>query len=181
MYEPLELELCDTEWPLDYIDHERAIVRAIVFDDDGMLYFIRMCRDDMFGTGCFIETAGGGVEEGESPESAIRRELSEELGADVEILCKLGVVRDHYNLIHRRNINHYFLCRAESFGERHLTQEELCNFQLSPMRLRFEEAVCKYKSCTDQKLGRLLCNREFPILMRAGELLFDKKCLKNGT
>ena len=31
----LELYLEDSEWPLTYIDHDRVIVRAIVYDDDG--------------------------------------------------------------------------------------------------------------------------------------------------
>ena len=41
-----------------------------------------------------------------------KRELKEELGADVEVVCKIGVVSDYYNLIHRHNINNYFLCRV---------------------------------------------------------------------
>ena len=57
-----------------------------------------------------IETSGGGVEKGEDLLVAIERELKEELGAKVEILCKIGVVSDYYNLIHRHNINNYYLC-----------------------------------------------------------------------
>ena len=39
-----ELQLCmeDTEWPKEYIDHDRAIARAIVFDDEGYFYFLRV-------------------------------------------------------------------------------------------------------------------------------------------
>ena len=40
-----------------------------------------------------IETAGGGVEEGEDLIAAIKRELKEELGAEVEVVCKIGVDR----------------------------------------------------------------------------------------
>ena len=78
-----ELQLCmeDTEWPKEYIDHDRAIARAIVFDDEGYFYFLRVERDDDFGKGVFIETAGGGVEAGEDLQEAIVRELWEELYA----------------------------------------------------------------------------------------------------
>ena len=37
----LKLELKDTEWPLEYIDHDRNIARAIVVDNYGYYYFVR--------------------------------------------------------------------------------------------------------------------------------------------
>ena len=55
------IELQDNEWPLEYIDHDRLIARAIVFDDGGYFYFARITRDDMFCKGTLIETSGGGV------------------------------------------------------------------------------------------------------------------------
>ena len=79
----------DTEWTFEFTDHDRTIVRAIVFDDDGFFYFVRAERDDEFGRATLIETSGGGVEEGEDLIAAIKRELKEELGADVEMICKL--------------------------------------------------------------------------------------------
>jgi len=114
----IRIHLEDTEWPLDYIDHDRLIARAIVCDDAGQLYFVRAERDDIFGPATVIETAGGGVEPGEDPDSAILRELQEELGVHTEILCRIGIVDDYYHLVHRHNINHYYLCRILSFGER---------------------------------------------------------------
>ncbi len=169
--EPIELDLEDREWPFTYIDHDRTIVRAIVFDDAYRLYFAEIRRNDIFGNATFLETAGGGVEAGESLPRAIAREICEELGAEVEIVCKLGVVRDYYNLIHRRNINHYFLCRIKSFCEPHRTEDEIRDFHLSTCVIDYEGALERYRERTDCKLGRLLANRELPILTRAGEIL----------
>jgi len=90
----LALTLEDTQWAKTTITHDRKIVRAIVVDEEGYFYFVRVHRDDIFGTGVFIETAGGGVEEGESTEEAIHRELKEELGVKVDVLCKIGLVSD---------------------------------------------------------------------------------------
>lgn len=167
----LMLELLDEEWQQEYIDHEREIVRAIVFDENGYFYFVRVDRDDDFGRAMLVETAGGGVEPGEDPAIALKRELREELGASVEILCKIGVVRDYYNLIHRRNRNNYYLCRVCAFGERHLTEDEMGRFHLSTMRLTYEEALAEYEKNTSTRLGRLITNRELPILLRARELM----------
>ena len=76
----LNIELTDEEWPLEWIDHDRVIARAIVVDDEGYYYFVRAERDDDFGKATLIETSGGGVEPGEELTEAIRRELREELG-----------------------------------------------------------------------------------------------------
>ena len=167
----IRIELQDTEWPLTYTDHDRQIARAIVVDDDGLYYFVRAMRDDEFGAVTLIETSGGGVEPGEAPDAAIRRELREELGAEVEILARIGVVSDYYNLIHRHNINHYFLCRALSFGTRHLTEDELDKYHLSTLKLDYEAAVEEYERRACTPLGRLIANRELPVLKRAKVLL----------
>lgn len=167
----LHLEFQDNEWPFEFTDHDRIIARAIAFDDEGYLYFVRAVRDDDFGKATLIETSGGGVEPGEDLNSAIKRELKEELGADVDIICKIGSVSDYYNLIHRHNLNNYFLCRIVSFGEKHLMQDEIENFHLSTLKLTYEEALDEYEKRKESRLGRLIANRELPVLIRANEIM----------
>ncbi len=172
----LSLELQDTEWPFTFTDHRREIVRAVVFDDSNNFYFMRVLRDDGFGQATLIETSGGGVEPGESLETAIKRELKEELGVEAEVLSKIGTVSDYYNYIHRHNINHYFLCKIKAFGEKQLTKDEREKFQLSTLNLTLDEALEEYRKCSDSKLGRLLSNRETPILERAKALMEQASC-----
>ena len=165
------LELRDDQWPDLGADHDRQIVRAIVTDGAGLFWFVRVERNDDFGPATLIETSGGGVEPGESLTAAIRRELREELGAEVEVLRKLAVVSDYYNLIRRHNINHYFLCRVLAFGEKHLTPDERDCFHLSTLRLSYREALREYELRSVTPLGRLIAARELPVLRRAGALL----------
>lgn len=167
----LYIKLRDEEWAYEYTDHTRDIVRAVVVDSDGFLHFVRAERDDIFGKAVTVETAGGGVEAGEGHEEAIRRELREELGTEVEIIGKIGVVEDYYNLIHRHNVNNYFFCRALSFGATSPTEDEIHCFHISPIRLSFEEAVAEYEKRAVTSLGRLLKNREMPILLEAKRML----------
>ena len=170
-FEMINLNLRDEEWNFDGITHDRQIVRAIVFDEDGYFYFVRVDRDDDFGKAVYIETAGGGVESGENLNKAITRELKEELGADVDVVCKIGVVSDYYNLIHRHNINNYYLCKIKSIGEKHLTEDEINEYHLSTIKLSYNEAVERYEECRSTPIGRIVCNRELPILKRAKEIL----------
>lgn len=165
------LNLKDNEWPFTTIDHDRMIVRAVVIDDDDYYYFARINRNDMFGKATLIETSGGGVEIGENLETAIKRELKEELGANVDIICKIGIVSDYYNLIHRHNINNYYLCKVISFGDKHLTKQEIEDFHLSTLKLKYEEALEEYQRCSNTPLGRLVANREVPVLKRANEII----------
>ena len=165
------IKLKDEEWDFEYTDHDRQIVRAIVFDDSGNFYFVRVDRDDDFGRAVLIETAGGGVENGEDFHSAILRELKEELGVEVEVLCKIGVIDDYYNLIHRHNINNYYLCKIISFGNKNLTQDEIECFHLSTLKMKYDEAISEYERCSKTRLGRLIANRELPILRHAKTLI----------
>ena len=84
VHKEIYIELQDTQWQFDYIDHDRNIARAIVYDENGIFYFVRAERDDDFGKATLIETAGGGVEVGEELQTAIQRELKEELGVEAE-------------------------------------------------------------------------------------------------
>ena len=170
MHTKINIDLQDTEWELDYIDHDRNIARAIVYDESGQFYFVRAQRDDDFGKATLIETAGGGVEDGEDLLTAIQRELKEELGVTVTIICKIGVVSDYYNLIHRHNINNYFLCKVESFGDKNLTEDE---------KLSYEEAVKEYKDRANTKIGKLVANRELPVLYRVKEILRGENSVNN--
>ncbi len=174
-FKELKLSLTDTQWEHTYTDHDRQIVRAIVFDSNGYLYFVRAHRDDDFGKATLIETSGGGVENGEDLHTAILRELKEELGAQADIICKIGVVDDYYNLIHRHNINHYYLCKVTAFGDKNLMQDEIDCFHLSTLKLSYEQAIREYEKRSTTKIGKLIASRELPVLKHAKALLDSMK------
>lgn len=173
--EKINLELKDNEWEFNFIDHDRKAARAIVYDENGLFYFCQVHRDDIFGKATLIETSGGGVEEGEDYLSAIKRELKEELGVIVDVICEIGVVSDYYNLIHRHNITHYYLCKICSFGKRKLTMSEKNFFKLTTLALGYEEAKKEYEKCMNTKIGRLIARRELPILNYALEIIKRNK------
>lgn len=44
------------------------------------------------------------------------------------------------------------------------------SFHLSTLKITFEEAVKEYERCSNTRLGRLIANRELPVLQRAKEI-----------
>lgn len=68
-------------------------------------------------------------------------------------------------------MNNYFLCRVESFGDKNLTEDAVNSFHLSTLRLSYEEAVKEYEYRANTRLGKLVANRELPVLHRAKELI----------
>lgn len=68
-------------------------------------------------------------------------------------------------------MNNYFLCRVESFGDKNLTEDAVNSFHLPTLRLSYEEAVKEYEYRANTRLGKLVANRELPVLHRAKELI----------
>ena len=57
-----KLELEDTEWQMEYIDHDREIARAIVFDTEGYYYYgFKVCSCRRAGCQTSLANAGRGL------------------------------------------------------------------------------------------------------------------------
>lgn len=63
---------------------DRRAARTVLIDDDGKVAIIYVAKHNYF------KIPGGGIEEGESPEDAAKREAFEETGCNCEIIASLG-------------------------------------------------------------------------------------------
>jgi 8-oxo-dGTP diphosphatase len=73
------------------------VVCGLIEDGDGR--FLACRRAPGQSQAGFWELPGGKIEEDESPEAALRRELDEELGIDVEVGAQLATVEHDYGTI----------------------------------------------------------------------------------
>lgn len=164
------LSFVDKVYPFSYINHEREIVRCVLLDADNKIVLECIKRDDEFGHCEYVETPGGGLKPLETHIQCLKREVREELGYEIEVLKKLDDVVDYYNLLHRKNINHYYLAKIVSKGESNLEELEKTMF-VGEIHLTYKEAVKKMNS-NFGGVGELVRQREMPILDIA---------LKNGV
>lgn len=111
-------KLEDTEWKKQAIAEVRHTVRVIAVNDHDEYAFLRIVGEDAFGQRDHLETIGGGIEENESEEAAIHREVMEEIGYTCEIIGAIGEIVDRYYLIKRETHSHFYAVRlGENIGQ----------------------------------------------------------------
>lgn len=165
--------LKDNEFPYKGIKVTRNVVRALVLDENGnvALHHVYGMMGEEFGLRDYYETPGGGVKDNESFEAALKRECLEELGYEIEIIAEIGEIDDYYNLLERKNLNHYYLCqRVGSQKELHFASrgDQLIE---KTVWVPFSEAKRLYESHKGAPLALLVFNREYQILLEGEKIL----------
>ncbi len=159
----IRLELVDEEYPNKGFNHTRAIARVVILDEEGNVAIHRLYRDDAFCKQEYYETPGGGVDEGESLQEAAIREAEEETGYRVEIIEQVAEIKDAYNLIGRRNENHYFLAKRKEYVGRHFASKGDTYIQETKW-VKLEDAINMMESQDDNLVSGLVKRRELPVL-----------------
>ncbi|MGI8329039.1 NUDIX hydrolase [Actinomadura scrupuli] len=93
---------------------DRPAVRIVCVDGTGRILLLRW-RDPVSERD-FWEPPGGGLDPGESPLAAARRELEEETGLPGDAVLDLSVPVDrdfHWNGVHYRKVEPFYLARFE--------------------------------------------------------------------
>ncbi len=90
-------------WPML---KERLGARAVMINDNSEIALMHVSNWN------YYKLPGGGVEEGESLEEALRRELHEETGADnIEILAEIGEIDEIREEVMKKSIHYCYLVK----------------------------------------------------------------------
>jgi len=160
----------DDQYPFNGITHEREIVRAVLLDENNCVCLEKIVDSDAFGPRDYYETPGGGIKEGENHEQALKREIEEEVGYKCEIIAPIADVDDYYNLIFRKNHNHFYLVKRLEKVEQHLEPDEKVRIN-KIIWVPIDEAINLYENMQNVLVGRIVKQRELPILKLAKEML----------
>ncbi len=97
----------------------REAVRAIVFDSQKLVALFYSTKNN------YYKLPGGGIEDMEDHETALKRECMEEIGCQVEILEELGEIVEYRKKFNQKQISYCYV--AKVVGEKGipmLTQDE---------------------------------------------------------
>ena len=155
----------------DQLSNYREASRGVVLNDDGRVFIMHL---DSIG---LYKLPGGGLDPGETPEQAMVRECSEELGMDVEIIEKLGTVEECRIKGDEFQVSYCYV--AKVVGEPYEQTLEEKELQLGHHITECEnidEAISKLENCYTEMLGNVEGNlqikeRDTAILRTAKEFL----------
>ncbi|KKS38111.1 MAG: hypothetical protein A3G49_00135 [Candidatus Sungbacteria bacterium RIFCSPLOWO2_12_FULL_41_11] len=91
---------------------KREAARAIVFDKDGNVALLNVTKKN------YHKLPGGGIEEGEDIETALRREVLEEIGCSIENIRELGIIEKYRNNLKIHQISYCYI--ADVVGDKGL-------------------------------------------------------------
>lgn len=146
--------------PEKYI--ERKASRAVVFDKDRKIALFHSTVKH------YHKLPGGGVEEGEDLETALRRELFEEIGCAVENIRELAVIEEYRNNFNLHQFSHCFT--ADLSGEKgvpHLEEDEIAEGFVTEW-LDLDEAIKIFENeVVEDYQGRFIQIRDLAFLREA--------------
>ncbi|OQC10878.1 MAG: hypothetical protein BWX74_00470 [Tenericutes bacterium ADurb.Bin087] len=165
--------LKDDEYPKAALYHARVAARGVCVNAKGEIALTHILAMDKFGHRDYYELPGGGKRINETVLESAMREMDEELGVKVELLEKIGIVHDFYNLIKQENYSYYYLFKVVKEGSKHFEEREARLID-KIVWVPLQKALLLYKEQLKiTGVGLLVARRELPILELVAKS-FDK-------
>lgn len=144
---------------------ERGASRAVVFDIDGNVALLYATKK------YYHKLPGGGIEQDEDIETALRRELIEEIGCSVKNLRELGSVEEYRNKWGLHQVSYCFLADLDGQkGATHLEEDEIAN-GFEPVWVSIEDAIkiLESEAPVEDYEGKFIQLRDVTLLKEARE------------
>lgn len=144
----------------------RRASRAVVLNQEGKIALLYVSKHN------YHKLPGGGIEAGEDIITALKREVIEEVGTQIDSIQEIGLVIEYRNQHELLQLSYCYVCQtAGELGEPQYTREESnSGFQL--IWISIEDAIQRMENDNPQHYaGQFIKKRELTILMKAKDLL----------
>ncbi len=120
----------------EYIRHSGAVC-VLPLTDEGEAVMVRQYRYPF--ARVLLEVPAGKLDPGETPDEAVRRELSEETGAEAGEWTYLG---EYFPTVaYSDEVIHLYLARELTFSKMHLDEDEFLNVERVPLKELVDQAM----------------------------------------
>jgi 8-oxo-dGTP diphosphatase len=147
------------------VEQERRASRAVVFDTEGNVALLHATKKN------FHKLPGGGIEQGEDIETALRREVSEEIGCAVKNIRELGMVEEFRNQWALHQISYCFLADLDGAkGLPHLEEDEIADgFETVWVGIDDAIKILESETSIEDYEGKFIQLRDLTLLKEAKE------------
>ncbi|KAJ51884.1 ADP-ribose pyrophosphatase YjhB (NUDIX family) [Clostridium tetanomorphum] len=144
----------------------RKAARTILFDHWNKIAILYVSKNN------YHKLPGGGIELGESTDKALRREVKEEVGADIEVLGEIGAILEYRNEFKQLQISYCYYSKVlGEIKKPNYTEEEIKDgFKLKWMNI--DEAIgILEKDEPDNYMGKFIKERDKLFLINAKKII----------
>ena len=146
----------------------RNAARAVLFNEKSEMAIIAVP------TGNYHKIPGGGVEEGEDTEGALKREILEEVGCEAEIIGEIGQILEFRDPIKQYSYGYIAQVKGEIGQPKFTASEKEADFQLAEW-MPIEEAIGIFEEDKPNFLmAKFMSKRDKMFLEKAKEIMEDK-------
>ena len=154
-------KMADDLYEYEGYDHIRYTARALMENEKGQFGFLHITGEDLFGERDHLETVGGGLEEGESLQETIKREIMEEAGFEMLTCEYVGTIFDSYNIIRRITCSSFFHCKVDTSVNRGTSRTESEQELISEIVWLYpDEALDWLDNRAEHKVDKLVQRRD---------------------
>lgn len=164
-------EFKDPEFKENHEVRLREASRAVLFDENKLVPILFVA------SGKFHKLPGGGIDEGESNEDALVREILEEVGSKIKIESEIGKIVEYRSDKNfkwgsdMKQVSYCYLGKILSKGKPQFTEKEMIEeFELVWMTL--DKAIETFEKDKPTKIeGKFILNRDLTFLKEAKKIL----------
>lgn len=152
----------------------RVAARTILINSTGKIAILEIKKHG------YHKLPGGGLEEGEDIKQTLKREIKEEIGAEIEIIGEVGMIIEYKNKYNQKQTSYCYLAKIKNINVgTSLTKEEK-EAGLTLRWVSIEDALKLFEEDSPKEYtARFIRLRDYTFLLEAEKLLKSIKIFED--